>query len=126
MTITRTRWTDEEIENLVYMHKKGMEKEFIARVLGRTDKAVHAMLYRLGHTAATQEPEQLTLEPTPSLPPFPVQVEAKKEEKPQLVVKKREVYVLVRQAKPSWFERLRCYLNGTKWEAVDKVVGKHG
>lgn len=119
MKITRARWTDEEIQNLVYMHQKGMDVEFIAKMLGRTDKAITAMLYRLGHGAKpVDEPEQLVLEAEkpvvtqqPKAPKLPKQV--------QVV----DVYVLTRLAKPSWFERLRCYLNGTQWrKTTDKVL----
>ena len=118
MTITRTRWTDEEINNLVYMHHKGMDVPFMAKMLGRTDNAILAMLYRLGHgTKPAEEPEQLVLQSEqpvvttkPKLPKLPKQV--------QVV----EVYVLTRRAKPSWFERLRCYLNGTEWKKTAELI----
>jgi ParB-like chromosome segregation protein Spo0J len=116
MTITRTRWTEEEIQNLLHMHQKGMDVEFIARVLGRTDKAITAMLYRLGHgVKPVEEPKQLVLtseEPVVTAKPkLPKQVQAV------------EVYVLTRLSQPSWFERLRCYLTGTKWrKTTDKVL----
>jgi IS30 family transposase len=117
MTNTRTRWTDEELENLVYMHKKGMSPEFMARLLGRTDSAIYNMLYRLGHTKKQQkEPEQLTLEPTPK------KKEKVVKQEPTLIMKKQELYVLVRYTRPSWLERVRCYLNGTSWKPADKLV----
>lgn len=115
MTITRTRWTDEEINNLLYMHSKGMSVEFMAKMLGRTDKAIGAMLYRLGHgVKPADEPEQLVLEAEkPVVPTKP-----KTPKQPKQV----EVYVLTRRAKPSWFERLRCYLSGTEWKKTAELI----
>ena len=114
MTITRTRWTDEEINNLVYMHHKGMDVPFMAKMLGRTDNAILAMLYRLGHgTKPVEEPEQLELEPEKKV------VVTKPKPKATKTV---EVYVLTRRAKPSWFERLRCYLNGTEWKKTAELI----
>lgn len=123
MSITRARWSDQELENLVYMHKKGLDKEFMAKMLGRTEKAVIAMLYRLGYTAATtdeeaQEPEQLTLQPTQG-------TVVAKEELPvgEIQIQPIDTYILIKRGKPSWLQRLRCYFNGTQWKKVSDVIG---
>ena len=114
MTITRTRWTDEDIQNLLYMKSKGMEVKFMAKMLGRTEKAIEARLYLLGHgVKPVATPEQLTLEPEK---PVVTAKPAPKEAKPT------EVYVLIRRAKPSFIERIRCYLNGTEWKKTAELI----
>ena len=113
-TINRQRWTEEETESLLYMLDKGLESSVIARILGRSESSISGKIYQLrlkGHA-----PVQMSIEEVEA-------VDTKPEPKPEKTIrsKKRKVYVLTRYAQPSWLERLRCYLNGTKWESVDDL-----
>lgn len=111
-----TRWTSEDVDNLVYMYKKNTDYDVMAAVLNRTPQAVYCKLWKMD--ALTKQDAPVTKEVT-QLELIPEPKKAKKK-RSRIVVK--DVYVLTRSSRPSFITRLVHWFSGAEWKPAKEVV----